>query len=448
MSLDILEKLISTNSTLGAELYWLNEILEAKSLIAAGETCSYKSVFEITPPEIDDEDDSIYAQVIRNHNFGFSERVVLILTLAPHLQPNALDIFKYDARSIHGGQNGKSHRGFLPTGETALFILGGKNVNERIEVQKLFDRKHPFVKDDILYLADVEPNEPRMSGLLNISEDFLDMLIHGKKMPPKFGKNFPAKSITTEMEWEDLILSPHTHGQIDEVKLWLKHYPTIKNDEGMKRKLRPGYKVLFHGPPGTGKTLAARLLGKETKREVFRIDLSMMVSKYIGETEKNLAKVFDKAEHSDWILFFDEADALFGSRTGVSSSHDRYANQEVSFLLQRIEDYDGLVILASNFKNNIDNAFLRRFDAMVHFPSPKPDERFKLWKMAFPKNIILADDVQLQQIAQTYEITGAHIANIVAHTMLYVAESGSNTIDLRQLKQSIGRELGKEGRTM
>ena len=131
----------------------------------------------------------------------------------------------------------------------------------------------------------------------------------------------------------------------------------------MRKRVKPGYRALFHGPPGTGKTLTATLLGKHTGRPVFRIDLSRVVSKYIGETEKNLSRLFDKAEHKDWILFFDEADALFGKRTEIRDAHDKYANQEVAYLLQRIESYAGLVILATNQRGNIDEAFLRRFQA-------------------------------------------------------------------------------------
>src|SRR5204863_2251929 len=141
------------------------------------------------------------------------------------------------------------------------------------------------------------------------------------------------------------------------------------------------------GPPGTGKTLTAGLLGKEFNKDVYRVDLSQIVSKYIGETEKNLSKIFDRAEHKDWILFFDEADALFGKRTNVQSSHDKYANQEVSYLLQRVEDYAGLLILSSNFKNNLDDAFIRRFHEVVHFPLPDARQRLILWEKSLPSSL-------------------------------------------------------------
>ena len=140
----------------------------------------------------------------------------------------------------------------------------------------------------------------------------------------------------------------------------------------LNRYVSGGYRVLFHGPPGTGKSMTVRLLGKNSGRDVFRVDLSQVVSKYIGETEKNLSRIFDKAELRDWILFFDEADALFGKRTDIKDAHDRFANQEISFLLQRIEDFSGLVILATNLKSNLDEAFLRRFQSVVYFNVPGP----------------------------------------------------------------------------
>jgi len=126
--------------------------------------------------------------------------------------------------------------------------------------------------------------------------------------------------------------------------------------------------ILFIGAPGTGKKILASLIGQQSGKEVYRIDLSMVVSKYIGETEKNLSKIFDAAEHKNWILFFDEADALFGKRTNVRDAHDKYANQEVAYLLQKIENYNGLVLLATNMKNNIDEAFTRRLQSIIHFP--------------------------------------------------------------------------------
>lgn len=183
----------------------------------------------------------------------------------------------------------------------------------------------------------------------------------------------PVERITTELEWEDLVLPDQAMKDLEEIVVWTRHRQTVQEDWRLKRRLKPGFCSFFYGPPGTGKTLAAALLGKKTGLEVYRVDMSRVVSKYIGETEKNLASLFDQAEKSNWILFFDEADSLFGKRTEVSDAHDRYANQELAYLLQRIEDYPGIVILASNLNASIDKAFARRFQSVIHFPLPVQD---------------------------------------------------------------------------
>jgi len=169
-----------------------------------------------------------------------------------------------------------------------------------------------------------------------------------------------ARRVTTSARWDDLVLDPGTQAQLEEVRCWLDHRPA-----SARRR-----RVLFHGPPGTGKTLAAGLLGQVSGRQVYRVDLSAVVSRYIGETEKNLSRLFEAAQHRDWILFFDEADALFGKRSEVKDSHDRYANLEVSYLLQRLESFDGLVVVATNLPGSLDRTALARFDAVVRFPLP------------------------------------------------------------------------------
>jgi SpoVK/Ycf46/Vps4 family AAA+-type ATPase len=181
---------------------------------------------------------------------------------------------------------------------------------------------------------------------------------------------------------------------------------------------------------------------------VYRIDLSMVVSKYIGETEKNLAGVFDMAENKNWILFFDEADALFGKRTQTNSSNDRHANQEVSYLLQRIEDFPGVVILATNFKANIDDAFSRRFQSMIHFRMPGPVQRLRLWQQVFPETTIPEAQIDWPSIADKYEMTGGAIINVVRYASLAALKRNSNTILLKDVLQGIRREFEKEGRTI
>jgi len=259
---------------------------------------------------------------------------------------------------------------------------------------------------------------------------------------------FPRRAIRTEMGWDDLVLHPRTLQQVQDIGIWLKHRHLFDEDENLRRKIKPGYRVLFYGPSGTGKTLTASILGREYGREVFRVDLSQLVSKFIGETEKNLEQVFRRAELKDWILFFDEADALFGKRTQVQSSHDRYANQEVSYLLQRVEDYPGLLILASNFKHNMDDAFIRRFHAVVHFPMPGIREREILWAKSLPRGLQEDGDLDLRTLARQYELTGASILNAVQFAALRSYARGDGLLMQEDLMDGIRKEFLKEEKSI
>jgi SpoVK/Ycf46/Vps4 family AAA+-type ATPase len=229
-----------------------------------------------------------------------------------------------------------------------------------------------------------------------------------------------------------------------DIRLWMEHNAKVLEDAVLSRKIPPGYRVLFYGPAGTGKTLTATLLGKAFELPVYRIDLSQVVSKYIGETEKHIEWVFSRAARKKWILFFDEADALFGKRTSVQSAHDKYANQEVAYLLQRIEEYDGLLILASNFKNNIDDAFLRRFQTIIHFPMPSASERQKLWQGCVPASLPAEEALLWKDIAAQYEITGAGIVNVMHYAALRAFARGDEHLRRHDVIEGIRKEFRKE----
>lgn len=398
--------------------------------------------------------DKLWNSITKRFGLTKEDQLVFILALIPHISPNFLDntIQKNLKNSGDfpqiGGTRGKTFRGMLPTGETILFLLAGDDQVMRTRAQKLFDEEHQFARNRILWLEEVPRGEPRMSGRIVVNPDIVDQMLTGKVSQPRFSMDFPAEYITTELDDNDLVLDKKTRSQITELQNWLKHQDTLMNQWNLKRWVKPGYRVLFHGPPGTGKTLTAMILGKNTGRDVFRIDLSMVVSKYIGETEKNLSQLFDRAKSKDWILFFDEADALFGKRTSVRDAHDKYANQEVSYLLQKIESHDGLVILASNFKSNIDEAFIRRFQAVIYFPPPTPAERFMLWKKTMPerKGLKTPADEEIQALSKKYEITGAGIVNVVQFCSLECLANKKHEISVDLIMTGIEREYQKEGK--
>ncbi|WP_378176236.1 ATP-binding protein [Aquimarina sp. SS2-1] len=397
-------------------------------------------------------DDSLFSTFIRNKQMSLEEVITLLLALVPHISPNFFTTIISDflpnggELPEFGGVKGKNHRGIIPTGETVQFVIGGNDIQQRTQLTELFEEDHLFRREGILYLDSVPAGEPRMSGRLIMDEEYIELFTTGKVLKPTMSKDFPAERIDTQLDWDDLVLNSKTLLQIKEIETWLNYNDIVLQDWNMKSRIKPGYRILFSGPPGTGKTLTATLLGKYTGTDVYRIDLSMIVSKYIGETEKNLSKLFDKAKNKSWILFFDEADAIFGKRTNVRDAHDKYANQEVSYLLQRIEAHPGLIILASNFKNNIDTAFTRRFQSIIEFENPSYRERLVLWQKNLPDKIPLDTQVSLEEISKKYAITGANIINVVQFTCLKTIASKHKTIQLDTLLEGIKKEYLKEGK--
>lgn len=433
------------------ELRWFFQVLEGRleDHFSQGKQGSTKA--NLGPPCLD-RAHGPYADLVRTHQFRRRERLVLSLALTPYLRPALLDpLFTrnstYDRPfSEFGGLAAAG--GFAPSIETALFLLAGDSIQERLAANHLFAAEHPFQRQGILDLGPPDPSLTPSQRPLRPAPATLHHLLTGEPWRPRFGMQFPARRLTTEMEWEDLVLTHETMDQVRELLAWVRHGRTLMRDWGLGRKLRPGYRALFVGPPGTGKTLTATLLGKVTQRDVYRVDLSMVVSKYIGETEKNLEAIFSQAEDRDWILFFDEADALFGKRTQVKDAHDRFANQEVSYLLQRIEEFDGLVVLATNLKDNLDEAFLRRFECVVTFPMPGPEEIHALWKKGFSHQCAFAEDVDLRELSRRHRLSGGAIMNVVRLCSLRAIQRPNRQVRLRDLEDGIRRELQKEGRTL
>lgn len=434
------------------------------------------------------------ANFIAQHKLTKAEAVLLLIVLAPHLHPDLFDMAIENSMKGAGdfprigGVRGKNFRGFLPTGETALFLLADESWAGKQQLQQLFWSDHLFGTRRVLWIEELPTGEPAMSGKLIISQDYIDTFTYGKPVPPHFSMSFPAKKISTDLSWDDLVINDELREQINELLDWVKYNDQLMQDWGMKNRLRKGYRTLFYGPPGTGKTFTAGLLGKYTGKDVYKIDLSMVVSKYIGETEKNLELLFARAEDKGWILFFDEADSLFGKRTNVRDAHDKYANQEVSYLLQRIEDYNGLIILATNMKNNIDDAFIRRFNSILKFPFPEAAERAAIWAKSFPGNAVFfkkpvgvltkselngtgnhaelnvfsngaaymkivdqevaPEPINIPDMVKKYELSGGSILNIVHYACLKAVEKRAANLAKRSFASAPGEgtEPGANGK--
>jgi hypothetical protein len=263
---------------------------------------------------------------------------------------------------------------------------------------------------------------------------------------PKLGAL--AQKIEPRQTWSEIVL-PHDHlAQLKELCEQARHRHRVYGDWGFDRKLSlgKGLNALFSGPPGTGKTMAAEVIANELQLDLYRIDLSQVVSKYIGETEKNLHQIFLEAQTAHAILFFDEADALFGKRSEVKDAHDRYANIEVGYLLQKMEEYEGVAILATNLGGHIDEAFLRRMHFIVEFPFPDQEYRRQIWKVVFPHEAPLAEEVDFDALAREIKLAGGNIKNIALAAAFYAAGNGQ-IIQMPHLWQAARREHQKLGRT-
>lgn len=423
---------------------WFNQVLTTSIQLYFQQECEYSSLEEVVPPT-----DRWLEKKTGVQQITFQERTVVMLALMPHVCPQVLDIFFVQNKNFDrqytefGGWKGLSHGGFLPTGETASFIIAGEDVEKRKSVVSMFQKDHWFYGRNILRLEGANEGEPFLSGQLRVSEEFLSRVMLDKEYKPDYNIGFPAKRITTALEWEDMVVDYQVAFELDEICTWIESGKIIMDDWGLSRFLKAGYRSLFYGPPGTGKTLAATLLGKRNGMDVYRVDLSMIVSKYIGETEKNLARVFDLAENRNWILFFDEADALFGKRTSTNTSNDRHANQEVAYLLQRIEDFPGIIILATNLRSNIDEAFSRRFQSVIYFPMPTEELRAELWRKMLPSDWLDNDAEEVINMAARTELSGGSIANVVRRCALYIVRSGTRQLDRTILKEALEKEKMK-----
>ena len=256
-----------------------------------------------------------------------------------------------------------------------------------------------------------------------------------------------ARQIQPSYHWEDLVLPKDQMEQLHEICIYVQHYHTVYGDWGFGKKisLGKGLNALFAGASGTGKTMAADVIANALKIDLYKIDLSAIVSKYIGETEKNLDQIFREGKTSNAILFFDEADALFGKRSEVRDSHDRYANIQIAYLLQKMDEYDGVVILATNLRNNIDDAFARRMHFTIEFPMPEEADRLRIWNGMFPPEVPIGKDVDLPFMAKQFKITGGNIKNI-AVSAAFLAANDSQVIKMENLIHATKREYQKIGK--
>lgn len=431
-------KNMAAADSLLAEMRWFGACL-GNCLTRLGLSAEAEEEERIPQPSPSDP----YGSLILAAGLTPPERLILIFALTPYVKPETLGrLFSQpECQAVFMGRTGGAAA--RPTVQSALILLSGGEVLGSLAALRLFAPDAPLRSRNLLRLDFAAAGDPVHSAALIVDEDVVSQILWGRPHRPA-GADFPAVLLTTPLAWDDLVLPPALFRQLSDIVDWVGLGGLLHSELGLGKHLRGGFRALFHGPPGTGKTLTAALLGQKTGWPVYRIDLSMLVSKFIGETEKNLERLFRLAETRRWILFFDEADALFGRRTGVEDAHDRYANQETAYLLQRLENFPGLVVMSTNLESNIDPAFTRRFNCALFFPRPDRRERERLWLDALgPKMTIAAGD---WESVLDCELSGGQIANIALRLGLAALRGGNHALPSDIVRRNIALEMALAGR--
>lgn len=443
------KKSVDTVSELSfkSEFEWIEALINFR----IRELCD--DINEVSLPEIPNltKGVSSYFDILIEFEVSTLERIALSLAFAAQTSPQYLDYLytknKYtDQVFTEFGVQIVQGKSIIPTWKTTFFLFSGNDVNAHFSLLPIvYAESNLYLNNLLVFPTDAEAN-PFLTPL-QLSSESVHKWSYPEEIKRLANKDFSADRITSPLDWSDLFVNEETENGLHQFRLWLRHEDEMRLRPKLAKHLNKGVRVLFYGPSGTGKTLTASLIGKEFNLPVYRIDLSQMVSKWIGETEKNLARVFDTAERENWVLFFDEADALFSSRGEVSSSNDRHANQQVSFLLQRVENYDGVIVMATNLKDNIDTAFLRRFQLTIEFPMPEASIRTKIWENLLRDTFPLHDDVDLNRIGANYELTGGSMKNIFRSVMLRVFDKKEDerSIVMSDLTSAIEQEMQKSG---
>ncbi|MDQ1161413.1 AAA+ superfamily predicted ATPase [Chryseobacterium sp. SORGH_AS 447] len=410
------------HTALNDEMKWLQQLIDIRCRELFSEEITEAGTDHKIPEPPKADDGSPYSITVQTHQLTAIDRVILALGIASSHYPSILKTFVQIEESSNafaieaGGEYNKVSRSFKPTFQTALFLLAGKDLSLWSYYSEQLITGSVLLQNDIVYNRS---STEFIHGKIELDTAYLNYFLSGKKPQLDHGSYFPGKLYQSDLTMDDIILEHTVREQIKPIGHYIKALENgFFQGKGKEHSFKPGFIALFYGAPGTGKTMLAGILANTYGIDMYHVDLSQVVSKYIGETEKNLEVLFNRLQGKNCMLFFDEADALFGKRSDVKDAHDRYANQEVSYLLQRIEKFDGLTILASNFENNMDDAFKRRIDVSINVIRPSETTRENLWKHYLPKNVTFESDDLLKHITKEYSYTGANIRNIMKNAAI------------------------------
>lgn len=408
--------------------------------------------------------ESHYGQLVEQYDLSEEARLLLALGIAIHLNQvlllPLLELAKYPGTyPLIGGELTNQQRRFQPSAQTFLFLACGADIIGQGKLQYNFQERHPLLKDQVvqwksfqgLHSQNKETYDEWLYKRVILHKDYYHYFMGGQMPLPEDNQSLPLTKLNTSLTFEDLVLPYQVRQDLQPLLDYAQNGQAIFNDSVLSSGFRKGYIALLHGAPGTGKTLIATTIGKKLGLVTYQLELAQTVSKYIGETSKNINQVFRELERTiehlkgkPSILFIDEADALVGKRSEVKDSKDRYANMDVSNLLQKLESFPGLVIMASNFQQNFDPAIKRRVDSFVRIPRPDTAQRTELWKRYLPQHLQYPTPDFAQQLGEQFRLTGAQINSIMKQVLITTYKQQVTIIDFENdLEPAIKKEYIK-----
>jgi len=375
------------------------------------------------------------AKVVSASGLSRAEALILVAALAPEVDERFNDLYrKLAGRALGEGLTG-----------TVARTLGARSFEGRMAMATLLAPGSTLRRVGLLELEPSPHGE--LAGTIRAESDLAAWVLGRPPISGRATPDFPATLLRTVHTLDDVVVTGAVARKLDELVARIRHREEVVYDWGFGHRHDDveGLVALFHGPPGTGKTMTAAAVAKHAGLAAYRVDLSALVSKYIGETEKQLARIFDRSARQRCVLVFDEADAVFGTRTAISDSHDLYANQTVSYLLSRVESHPGIVLLTTNLLSNIDDAFRRRIHVVIEFPTPGVGERVRLWRDVVPPELPLAADLDLHGLAERFSLTGAQIRDATIEAA-YRAAADGKIVTNEHLTAGVRRQYEKAGR--
>ena len=429
------------------ELNWLSEVITQviKSyLMHEGHENNWTN---IQPPDLSSST-SMYATFINEEKLNIYERLLLALVIAPQLKPELLDVFLSKNQNTNetftefGGYQNTITTSFIPTRQTFYFMLSSLDHELRIEADNILNSEHNLFRRNVVNVGKLNSFLPKNIEPIFLNKSWLDYFINGKKIEVHKELALPIKKMTTNLNWDSLILDHKIISQINEINTYIKNTMYLINEIQWSDTFMQGYRSYFYGLSGSGKSLTASLVGKVNSLDVLRVNTPLLIFQNPEETENNLIKLFNAATNYNWILFFEETDLLF-ENYDVTCVNNLKIQMLINSFFNQIEDFPGIAIFSSERSLPRENKKAGIFKSIINFKLPNSENRYKLWENIFSKHYKLSTEINLQEISKKYKLTGGGIKNVYRNSILSAIQRKDNIINNDELLTAIKREIEK-----